>query len=76
MGNVVKGLVVLIVGFVLFVATFPFMLFRQPGDPGHLEGTIIMNVAALLMIAGPVVYWVVIPLYNRLKSRTRKETVG
>jgi hypothetical protein len=73
MGNAVKGLAVLMGGFVLFVVTIPFMLFKQPGDPGHLEGTIIMNVAALLMIAGPVVFWLVIPLYNRVKSRTRKE---
>lgn len=72
MGNFLRGLGVLILGFliwVVFSVTGALTEISGEATTGH---RVLMYIGFTLMALGPVVFWIVIPIKNKLAKRRRR----
>lgn len=71
MHNVFKGIVVGVLGFIVWFLSSVFEAFVSSAGERTLPGTVLMYLGFLLMVGGPIVYIVVIPIINRLRRRRK-----
>jgi len=73
MGNILNGLVLLILGLILWILSSVVEAFITFPTGGHTWLFYVMALGFFVMIGGPVVFWAIIPIRNWIRRRrTRK----
>jgi len=73
MGNTLNGLVLLILGLILWILSSVVEAFITLPTGGHTWLFYVMALGFFVMIGGPVVFWAIIPIRNRIRRRRTKE---
>jgi len=69
MGNILNGLVLLILGLILWIVSSVVEAFITFPTRGQTPLIYVMALGFLVMIGGPIVYWIIIPIRNLIQRR-------
>ena len=69
MGNILNGLVLLILGLILWIVSSVVEGIISFPTRTHTPLIYVMAIGFFVMIGGPVVYWIIIPIRNLIRRR-------
>jgi len=68
-GNILNGLVLLVLGLILWIVASVVEAFLELGGGGWTWMMAVVALGWIIMIAGPVVFWAIIPIRDRIRRR-------
>jgi len=69
MGNILNGLVLLILGLILWIIASVVEAFLEFPTGQQTPMIYVMALGFLVMIGGPVVFWIILPIRNWIRRR-------
>jgi hypothetical protein len=71
MSNLFKGFVCLVLGAVLWILTSVVGGFLEAFGEASLTLEYLMYIGFAIMVLGPIIFWIIIPIKNRLTKKKR-----
>ena len=66
------GLIFLLLGFAIWISTSIIEAFAQLGEGSSVFARAGMSVGFLLIFLGPIIFWIVLPLKDKLYEKRKK----